>query len=219
MIVEVLMIDDHPTIIEGYKAILVFGIKDYQLEVAEAFTGQAAFEIITTTQKRFDVALIDLTIPSYLEKNIASGEDLIPLIKKHHPSCKIIILTSHSESIILQRITKEYHPEGIFVKSDFQAKELISGFDAIVKEKTYFTQTIVSFQKTWNEKSNLEFDTYNQQILALLNQGVKTKRLPDLLHLSQSAVDKRKAVIKTILGIDKGNDEDILKAARKKGLI
>jgi len=105
------------------------------------------------------------------------------------------------------------------VKSDFQAKELISGFDAIVKGKTYFTQTIVSFQKTWNEKSNLEFDTYNQQILALLNQGVKTKSLPDLLHLSQSAVDKRKAVIKTILGIDKGNDEDILKAARKKGLI
>lgn len=219
MILQVLMIDDHPPIIEGYKTILAFGIKDYQLEVAEAHSGQVAFEIITTTKKVMDVALIDLTLPPYLEKNIASGEDLIPLVKKHHPSCKIIILTSHSETILLHSIIKNHQPDGVFVKSDFQANELIEVFNAIIKGKTHFTQTIVSLQKTWSEKNNLEFDAYNQQILVLLSQGVKTKSLPDLLHLSQSAIDKRKAAIKSLLGIDKGNDEDILKAARKKGLI
>ena len=62
-------------------------------------------------------------------------------------------------------------------------------------------------------------DNYNRQIIILLSQGVKTKNLPDLLYLSKSAIDKRKAIIKQLLGIDKGNDEDILKEARKQGLI
>ena len=62
-------------------------------------------------------------------------------------------------------------------------------------------------------------DNYNRQILLLLSQGIKTKNLPDLLHLSKSAIDKRKAIIKQIFGIDKGTDEDILKEARRQGLI
>jgi two-component system, NarL family, response regulator NreC len=52
-----------------------------------------------------------------------------------------------------------------------------------------------------------------------LAKGVKTKNMPDILHLSQSAIDKRKVILKNILGIEKGNDEDILNEARKQGLI
>jgi hypothetical protein len=40
-----------------------------------------------------------------------------------------------------------------------------------------------------------------------------------LLNLSISAINKRKAILKQIFGIDKGTDEDILKEARKQGYI
>ena len=70
----------------------------------------------------------------------------------------------------------------------------------------------------WSEKNKV-MDDYNRQILMLLSQGVKTKSIPHLINLSVSAVDKRKAMIKQLLGIEKGNDEDILKEARRQGLI
>jgi DNA-binding NarL/FixJ family response regulator len=53
----------------------------------------------------------------------------------------------------------------------------------------------------------------------MLSKGIKTKTIQEQLHLSKSAVDKRKVAIKSYLGIDKGNDEDILREARKRGLI
>jgi DNA-binding NarL/FixJ family response regulator len=62
-------------------------------------------------------------------------------------------------------------------------------------------------------------DTTNRKIIELLAQGIKTKNLPEHLHLSQSAIEKRKATIKDALGIDKGTDEDILKALRLMGLL
>ena len=104
------------------------------------------------------------------------------------------------------------------VKSDFQANDLILAFDAIARGENYFSPTVHKLQKTWEEKNKV-MDSYNRQILLLLSQGVKTKNLPDMLHLSKSAIDKRKAIIKQIFGIDKGTDEDILREARKQGLI
>lgn len=62
-------------------------------------------------------------------------------------------------------------------------------------------------------------DSYNRQIIMLLSQGIQTKNLPDYLHLSKSAIDKRKVVIKEFFDIEKGNDEDILREARKQGFI
>lgn len=53
----------------------------------------------------------------------------------------------------------------------------------------------------------------------LLSQGIQTKNLPDYLNLSKSAIDKRKVIIKEFFDIEKGNDEDILREARKQGFI
>ena len=157
-------------------------------------------------------------MPPYIERGITTGDHLIPFVKKQHPNAKIILLTSHSESIVLFQIIKQYQLEGILIKSDFKASELILAFETVVKGGTYFTETVLKHQKSWDEKNKV-MDNYNRQIIILLSQGVKTKNLPDLLYLSKSAIDKRKAIIKQLLGIDKGNDEDILKEARKQGLI
>jgi two-component system response regulator NreC len=218
MELQVLMVDDHPPIIEGYKSILSFNPYGYVLNTTAAYSCEAAYHTIVNAQKIFEVVFLDVTLPPYPEKNLNSGEDLIPIVKKHHPEAKIIVLTSHSESILLFRILNEYKPHGLLVKSDFQSEDLLRAFDTVVKGDTFYSQTIIKHQKTWEEKNKV-MDNYNRQILLLLSQGVKTKNFPDLLHLSKSAIDKRKAIIKQIFGIDKGTDEDILREARKQGLI
>jgi DNA-binding NarL/FixJ family response regulator len=218
MELQVLMVDDHPPIIEGYRSILAHNPFGYILNTTKAHSSEAAYNLLFEAKRSFDIVFLDMTLPPYSEKNINTGDDLVPIIRKQHPNAKILILTSHYESIVLFKIIKEHNPEGILIKSDFHAQDLIKAFDIIVKGGTYYTETVINQQKSWGEKNKV-MDSYNRQILSLLAQGVKTKNFPDMLHLSKSAIDKRKAMIKQLLGIDKGNDEDILKEARKQGLI
>lgn len=218
MELQVLMVDDHPPIIEGYRSILAHNSIGCVLNITEAYSCEEAYNKIFQAKLQFDMVFLDLTLPAYPEKNINTGANLVPFVRKQHPDAKIIMLTSHSESIVLFDIMKEYQLEGVLVKSDFKSPELIHAFETLVNGGTYFTDTILKHQKSWTEKSKV-MDSYNRQILTLLSQGVKTKNLPDLLFLSKSAIDKRKAIIKQLLGIDKGTDEDILKEARKQGLI
>ncbi len=218
MEVTVLMIDDHPPIIEGYKSILAFNPYGYSINTTSAFSCEAAHKIITTTTTTFDVVFLDITLPPYEEKNIYSGEDLVALVRKHLPNTKIVILTSHSESLVLHGIIKDHYPDGLIVKSDVLSNDFLTAFDTIIKGEFFYSATVKAL-KFDSVISTKLIDTYNRQIIILLSKGMKTKTIQEELHLSKSAIDKRKVVIKDYLGIEKGNDEDILREARKHGLI
>jgi two-component system, NarL family, response regulator NreC len=217
MHVKVLMIDDHPPIIEGYKAILSSISNRYNTLVTMAFTAKDGYEIICKNND-FELVYIDFTLPVYEEKRIYSGQDLIPYIREYCPLAKVLVATSHSESLLLYNLINDFKPDGVMIKSDIKAEDFIEAFETIVNGGNYYSRSIVELQKEWEKKSKI-LDSYNRQIILLLAEGAKTKSLPDILHLSQSAIDKRKATIKMILGIDKGNDEDILREARKQGLV
>jgi len=206
------------SIIEGYKSILSYSTS-HTVETTSATSLELAYKIITQEPKpNFDVVFIDLTLPEYPEKGLLAGDDLIAVVRNHLPDAKVVILTSHSESILFYRILNEDDPDGILIKSDFTSEELLVAFDVIVRGEKYYSSTIVKYKKQL-VPSNKIFDTYNRQIIQLLSQGIKTKNIQEQLHLSKSAIDKRKANIKDLLGISKGNDEDLIREARKQGLI
>lgn len=220
MDLNVLMVDDHPPIIEGYRAILSYNTFGYNLETVAAYSCEAAYFIITEKLKpiAFDIVLVDVTLPPFQEKNIESGEDLVLLVKEHLPEAKIIMLTSHTESLVLYRILNECQPDGLLVKSDFLSEEFLLAFDVIVKGGKYYSATVKNHKN--DMISNVKtLDSYNRQIIILLSQGVKTKNFHEHINLSTSAIEKRKVVIKDYFGIVKGTDEDILREARKQGLI
>jgi len=218
MQVNVLMIDDHPPIIEGYKAILSYNTYGYDIQTTSAFSCEMAYKLITTTTIPFDLVMLDITMPPFPEKKIYSGEDLVPVIRQHLPHTKIVILTSHSEYLVLHGIIKEHHPEGLLVKSDILSDGFLEAFDSIMKGAIYYSATAKAFKDDTGIVTKL-LDNYNRRIIILLSKGVKTKTIQEELHLSKSAIDKRKVAIKDYLGIEKGNDEDILREARKQGLV
>lgn len=218
MEVTVLMIDDHPPIIEGYKAILSYKPDGYTLHFKEVNNCEAAYNLITSTEIHFDVVFLDVTLPPYPAKNINSGDDLIPIIRKHIPKAKIVVLTSHTESLILNGILNQHYPDGLLLKSEIHSDNFKSVFDSILKGTTYYSATVKNIKNDIKIAPKL-LDNYNRRIILLLSRGVKTKTLQEELHLSKSAIDKRKVIIKDYLGISKGNDEDLLREARKQGLI
>jgi DNA-binding NarL/FixJ family response regulator len=217
---NILMIDDHPSMIEGYKSILSFNDLGVRINAVPAYNCEAAYNIITSEDntQAFDMAFVDLSLPPYLDKDMKSGEDLALLIRKVHPKCKIVILTSHAEAFILDNIQKTIEPNGLLVKSDFTAEEFLIAFEQIYNNQIYTSKTVVDNIADLHEKSAF-LDDNNRKLITLLSEGVKTKNMPQHMNLSISAIDKRKAQIRHYFKIEKGSDEDIIRAAKNHGLI
>jgi two-component system, NarL family, response regulator NreC len=220
MKVKILMVDDHPSMIEGYKIILSYNELGYEVDTVAAYNCKDAYDLLTNEEHPadFDVVFLDYSLPAYEEKHIKSGEDLAEVIKDKLPTCKIVMLTSHTEALLLYGIIKSVNPIGLLVKSDFTAEELLSAFDLIMNDKVYHSETVKENIKELLSKK-IYLDNFNRQIISLLAQGVKTKSLPDHLNLSISAIEKRKVQIRDYFCVRKGTDEDIIREAKKLGLI
>ena len=215
---RILIIDDHPSMIEGYKSILTTKYSIENLEVTEAYNCEMAYQYITQTIRPFDIVLLDLALPPFEPAKLFSGEDLAKLIQKVANETKIIMLTSHTEAFILYNLIRKTNPAAVLVKSDFRSDEFLKAFECVLDGETYYSTTA---SKSLKEVSmnNDALDSYDRKIISLLAKGIKTKNLPDHIGISVSAIDKRKAQIKVFFGIHKGNDEDVIREARKRGLV
>ena len=220
MTVKILFVDDHPSQILGYKTILTYNSLNLVIEATECYNCKDAFSIITDriNPPDFDLVFLDRSMPAYEEGGIFSGEDLAVLLKKDYPDIKIVILTSHAESFIIYDIVKKVNPTGLLIKSDFSGDELLSAFNRILDGETYHSETVRKAIKELLSREDY-LDSINRQIILLISQGFKTKTIAGEINLTESAVEKRKAKIKDYFCIDKGNDEDIIREAKKLGFI
>jgi len=216
---KILIIDDHPTMIDGYKSILnSHGLISEDSKVTSAHNCEEAYNIITKSTTPFNIILLDMNLPAYESKKMYSGEDLAVLIQHQFPESKIMMLTSHTETFLLFNLMKKINPQAIMVKSDFGEIELAEAFKKVLQGETYYTHTAQKSRKDVYIENNY-LDAYNRRIITLLAKGIATKNLPTHLNITISAIDKRKAQIKDFFNITKGNDEDIIREAKKRGFI
>jgi DNA-binding NarL/FixJ family response regulator len=218
---KILMIDDHPMIIEGYQnTILSVKTHKQEFEIDIASNCDMALDYIQKSliSKPYDILFVDIKIPPSSDGLITSGEDLAKYARKVLPNAKIIILTMYNESYRIHNILKTINPEGFLIKSDLTSSELANAFLSILESPPYYSSTVNSFlRKTIT--SDVFVDEKNRKILHLLSQGVKTKNLADYVGLSLSAVEKRKKQLKTLFSVEDGQDETLLKEARENGFL
>lgn len=217
MILKLLIVEDHPAMIEGYKSILANNTL-HSIEYTIAQDCESAYKALKNANLNFDIVFLDLILPPAPHLKLVDGEDVAKMIRKILPDMKIIVLTSHAESFALYSIVRNIVPEGLLVKSDFSGDELLYALDVVQKHGVYHSATVKKGLKDFLGRG-VYLDACNRKIIILLSQGIKTKNLPQYLNLSVSAIDKRKAQIKDFFNIEKGNDEDILREARKCGFI
>jgi DNA-binding NarL/FixJ family response regulator len=218
---KILMVDDHPIIIEGYQNVLqATKQKNQKLVIDTANDCDMAEALITkaAAKKHYDVCFFDISLPPSKDGVYNSGEDLALLAKKFMPKCKIIILTMFNESFRIHNIVRQINPDGFLIKSDLTSMELTEAFLQILKTPPYYSATVQSFlRKTIN--TDIYIDEMNRKILFLLSQGIKTRSLKDHIPLSMSSIEKRKKNLKLIFSIEDGKDETLLDVAREKGFI
>ena len=219
---RILMVDDHPMIIEGYQMTLQATKKAHQqLNIDIAHDCDMANELIRKAangDNPYDVLFFDISLPASKDGLITSGEDLAKIARTYLPDAKVIILTMFNESFRILNIIKEINPEGLLIKSDLTSSELAEAFQHILLSPPYYSSTVNTFLNT-SITSDIYLDDINRKILHLLSQGVKTKTLKEHIDLSMSAIEKRKKHLKLVFDVEDGKDETLLKAAREKGFL
>lgn len=220
--IKILMIDDHPMIIEGYQNTLLFTKKEHQeltIDIANNCDEAIRFmDKSNDTDYPYDLLFVDISLPPSSDGKMSSGEDLAEYARKNLPNAKIVILTMFNESFRIHNIIKNIDPEGFLIKSDLTSSELASAFQAVLNNPPFYSGTVNSFIRK-SITTDIVIDDKNRKILYLLSQGIKTKNLATHLDISLSAVEKRKKQLKDLFSVNDGQDETLLNEARKKGFI
>ena len=217
---NILIVDDHPFIIEGYKnAITRYNPKDFEFSICQAKDCETAYSIITNPDTTvFDIAFLDISMPSYEEKGIYNGEDLAKLIATYMPSCKIILLTMYTELLKIKTIIKTINPSGLIIKNDLTFDELIFAFDKVIKGKTYYSESVLKMLSL-SEENTIEIDQFDKQILFHLSKGTKLNEIPQYIPISLGAIERRKINLKELLKVEKGSDIELVREAKNRGLL
>jgi DNA-binding NarL/FixJ family response regulator len=217
---NILIADDHPFIIDGYKnAITRYNPNVYEYSFSQGKDCKSAYEIITNPETApFDVAFLDISMPAYTEKEINSGEDLAKLIMEIMPDCKIILLTMYTELLKIKNIIDTINPAGLVIKNDLTFDELIFGFDKVLKDEIYYSHSVIKMSNQ-NESDIDGIDQFDKLILFHLSKGTKTKEIPQYIPISLSVIERRKNQLKELFKIDEGSDIELVREAKNKGVI
>jgi DNA-binding NarL/FixJ family response regulator len=217
---NVLIVDDHPFIIEGYKnAITRYNPKDFEFLISQAKDCESAYNIITNPDTTvFDIAFLDISMPPYEEKGIYNGEDLAKLISEYMPSCKIILLTMYTELLKIKTIIKTINPNGLVIKNDLTFDELLFAFDKVIKNEIYYSQSVLKMLAQ-SEEDSIEVDQFDKEILFHISKGTKLSDIPHYIPISLGAIERRKLKLKELMKIEEGSDIDLVREAKNKGLL
>lgn len=210
--VKVLIVDDHPMIVESYVTIITSNLKMYNIKFEKATTCETALNVIENfvlKEEVIDFVVLDLSLPPCEIKEVSSGLDLGIIIKSKFPKCKIIIITHHSDGFLLHKVFKELMPNGFINKADVDNTIFEKIFNSVLNGETFVSETINKSILSFNENL-ISLDEIDFKIIELIGKGIKTKELTNYIDLSLIAIEKRKAKMKFHFANNKINDKELV---------
>ncbi len=217
------MVDDHPMILEGYIATLKqiaqrFQKYHFNIECAGSFT--QAVEILDTVFafRSLDLMLLDIGLPTTGDAINQSGVELGLYIRKRMPGAKIMIMTGYENYTLIRNLLDTINPEGIMVKGDINTLSLTDAIIDVLADPPYYSKTIAKMLAKQKTKP-YTIDHKDKLMLYYISRGKPTSDLPNFLHLSMSAIEKRKKRLKEVFKVTEGNDIDLINKAKEEGYL
>ncbi len=206
----------------GYKYILEENpVNGYEVSVDTARTFEEAVTRIEKSLQSFkyDILLLDIQLSQSDQGIPKTGEDLGIYARKISPTSKIVYMSSYSDNYRINSILKSVDPEGYMVKTEIDQHSLKTMVKTVLSNPPFYTHKALAAirKKMANEDRGL--DDMDKKILYLLSIGTKTKDIVDHLPLSLPSIENRKRNLKGLFGIDKQNDQALIKEAKERGFI
>lgn len=219
---KVLLVDDHPFALDGYKNIFkqIEATSEFKFIIRTASNCDTADSEIerAVIGHPFDLVFLDIKLPASKDKLLLSGEDLGLKIRKLFKDIKVIVFTSHSDNYMLYNIFRTLNPDGFMVKNDTDLSSLKKAISAVLHDIPHYSDTIIKLLRR-HMISDLRIDTLDRKLLHYLAEGYKNKELESILHITRGAIDKRKKKLMDVFGIEDCQVSALLCAAKEKGFV
>ena len=220
---KVLLIDDHPIILEVYKMALKNAgllIENAAFEIETAQNSDIALQKIAIASKSdgFDIIFLDIKLPPSSDGKILSGEDIGVKINQLLPNSKIIISTTFNDNYRVQNILKNVNPDGFLIKNDIDTEELIEAIRTVIFDPPYYSKSVIKLLRKQISSEYL-LDKIDRQLLHELSIGTKMKDLPNVIPMSIAGIEKRKRQLKEMFNVQENEDRELILKAKEKGFI
>jgi len=178
---SVLIIDDHPVVLQGLRHVLKdAGVKPV-LEARDVTSGYRLFR-----RNRPDVIIVDLG----MQGSLLAGLDLIRRMRSHEPCTCILVFSMHSDPMIVARAL-EAGATGYLLK-DTSSDELMKAFDQVRSGKPYLSKELampVAFLRPQVGLTPLvNLTSRESQMLSLLAKGKTYSSIAEELGVSYKTV-------------------------------
>lgn len=125
----ILIVDDHPVVLRGIRALLSASFSD--VCIVEASGAEEAEAVLS--RRNVDIMITDLDL------NGASGLALIRHVRQVMPTAQVVIYTMHEEAWTVSEMA-DADTEAVVMKSD-NAGELVTAVRSLSAGKGYYSPT------------------------------------------------------------------------------
>jgi DNA-binding NarL/FixJ family response regulator len=189
---RVLIVDDHPIVTSGFRALLAGDTEIVILEAADAESGERTF-----VAEQPDVCVLDINLPS------VSGFELARRILTHAASARIIMFSMNDDPIFAVRAI-EAGAKGYVSKSG-DPWDLVEAIREVGKGGTYLPSTIarnIAFAGPSFAQSPLAKLTSREiEILRLLSKGKSLSEIAWQVHVSYKTIANTSSIMRQKLGV------------------
>ncbi|MBN9043953.1 MAG: DNA-binding response regulator [Rhizobiales bacterium 62-47] len=190
--VGVLIVDDHPIVVSGCRAMLADDPDIVISDAADAESGEASF--VTESP---DVCVIDINLPG------VSGFELARRILRRDASARIIMFSMNDDPIFAARAI-EAGAKGYVSKSG-DPSDLVTAIDQVSKGGTFLPPSIaqnLAFAGPNFASSRLAKLTSREiEILRLLGAGKSLSEIAGMINASYKTVANTSSIIRQKLGV------------------
>jgi len=201
---SVLIIDDHPIVLQGCRRMLEDAGVAAVLEARNAASGYRLYR-----RHHPQVVIIDLA----MDGSGLAGLPLIRRINAHDPRARILVFSMHSDPVIVSRAL-EAGATG-YVLKDTSSADLMEAFDAVRAGTPYLSKELamqVALVRTPARRNPLaELTPRELQTLSLLAEGKPYGRIAEELNVSYKTVVNVSSQLKQKL--DARNLPQLIRAA------
>ena len=206
--ISVLIVDDHPMVIEGLKTLLN---DNEEVEVKTHFTnGKDTLEFLE--KENVDVILLDVNLPDI------NGVEMVKLILDTRATISILGVSTYSEPSIINQMIKN-GVKGYLLKNA-TADELAKAISQVNSGNFYFgseVQKILADSVTQERKDVPKLTRREKHILTLIADGKTTNTIAEELFISPLTVETHRRNLMQKLEVS--NAASLIKIAVEHKLI
>jgi len=200
---RVLIVDDHPAVREALA--MRIG-RQCDLEVCgEAADMSEALRLVADTQP--DVAVVDISLKT------GCGIDLIKRIKDRNDTVRMLVWSTHSESLYAERALRAGALG--YINKDQATDKIVEAIRRVLEGKVYLSEAMVQtmLQRTVGgeraEVTRSPLDALANrelEVFRLIGQGMRTAGIAERLHLSVKTIETYRDRIREKLELRDGTE-------------